>query len=111
MPKFTHKTDFKNSGASVVLVWYLKQVNSLIGGSFFSDNKQLSDYYAIILVSLPLGGYVDEVVNSQAVYQRFKNDVHFIRCHTFAVIHSRNAEGFCQIIITTIFDMYILKHS
>ena len=38
----------------------------LVSESFFSkkQKKHFLDYYTIILVSLPLGGCVDEVVNS-----------------------------------------------
>ena len=51
------------------------------------------DCYATILVSFPLGGSVDDVVDSQESYQWYKYDVHFRQCHTFAVIHSVNGEG------------------
>ena len=68
--------------------------------------KQLSDYYTIILVSFPLRGCIDKVVDSQANYQGYRYDVHFFRCHTFAVIHSINGEGICNIFIKTIYDAY-----
>ena len=89
--------DFQNSGAAVVFLWCLKQVKDLIlefliNESFFSE-KQLSDNYNIILVSFPLGGCVNEVVDNQANYQEYRYYVHFLRCHTFAVIHSVNGEG------------------
>ena len=35
---------------------------------FLFKKKQISDYYSIIMVSFPLGGCVDEVVDSQANY-------------------------------------------
>ena len=56
------------------------------------QKKQLSDYFTIILLSFPLGGCVDEVVNSQANYQGYK---HFHGCYTFAFIYSVNGEGVC----------------
>ena len=57
-----------------------------------------------------LDGFVDETVDSQVNYQEYRYDVYFLRRCTFAVIHSANGEGVCQIIITTIFDMSILSH-
>ena len=103
---FTHKTDTKSSGTLVVFVWCLKQVKDLIlefslSGSFFSEKKQLLGYYAIILVSFPLGGYVDEVVDSRANYQEYRYDVHFFWYHTFEVMRSVTVEGV----------LYSLKHS
>ena len=82
-----------------MLVWCWKQVKDLIlgyliSGSFF-QKKQLSDYSTIILVSFPLGGYVDEAFDSQANYQGYRYDVRFLGCHTFAVIHSVNGEEVC----------------
>ena len=74
-----------------MLVLCLKQVKDLIlefpvGGSFFSEKTTFRLlYYTIVLVSIPLGGCVDEVVDSRANYQGFRNYVHFVRCHTFAV--------------------------
>ena len=47
------------------------------------------------MVSFPLGGCVNEVVNSQANYQGYRYDVHFLCCHTFAVMHSVNDGGVC----------------
>ena len=69
------------------------------------QEKKLSDYHTIILVSFPLGWCVDEVVDSQANYQGYKYDDHFLWCHTFAVKHYVNGEGSCWIIITNIFDV------
>ena len=37
----------------------------------------------MILVSFPLGGCVDEVVDIQTKYQGYRYDVHFLGCHTF----------------------------
>ena len=59
------------------------------------QEKLLSDYYTIIMVSFPLGGCVNEVVNSQVNYQGYRYDVHFLCCHTFAVMHSVNDGGVC----------------
>ena len=63
----------------------------LVSWSFFSEKHFIN--YTTILVSFHLGGCVDEVVNSHANYQGYWYDVHFLRCHTFAVIHSVNGEG------------------
>ena len=58
-----------------------------------------------------MGVCVDEFIDSQANYQGYRYDVPFLRCHTFAVIQSLNGGGACLIIIiTTVFDMHILKH-
>ena len=55
----------------------------LRGGSFFSEKKiKLLDYYAIIMFFSPLGGCVNEVVDSQANCQ--DADMMFI---SFSVIH------------------------
>ena len=43
----------------------------------------------------PFGEFVDEVVNSHANYQGYRYDVHFLWCHTFAVIQSVDGEGVC----------------
>ena len=67
------------------------------------QEKQLSDYHTIILVSFPLDWCVDEIVD--------RYDDHFFWCHTFAVKHSANGEEGCWIIITNIFDVQMLKHS
>ena len=66
----------------------------LISGSFLSE-KKISDYYTIILVSFPLGGYVDDIVDSQANSEGYRYDIYFLGCHTFAVIHLVNDEGVC----------------
>ena len=96
----THKTDSDNCGAAVALVWCLKQITDLIlefliSGSFFFRKKQLLDYYAIILVVFPLVGCVDEVVDTQVNDQRYRYDIGFIWCHTFAFIHSMNGKKVC----------------
>ena len=70
------------------------------------QEKQLT----ISLVFFPLGACVDEFIDSQANYQGYRYDVHFLRCHTFEVITSVNGEGVCQIIVTNIFDVYILNY-
>ena len=57
----------------------------------FFRKKQLTYCYTIILF-FPLG--VDEFIDNQANYQVYKYGVHFLRCHTFAVIHSVNG-GVC----------------
>ena len=62
-----------------------------------------------MLVFFPLGACLDEFINSQANYQGYRF-VHFLRCHSFAVIHSMDRNCEIIIIITTVFDMYILKH-
>ena len=49
----------------------------------------------MILLSFPLGGCVDEVVDSQVDYQGYIYDLHFLQGHTFAVIHPVNDEGSC----------------
>ena len=49
----------------------------------------------MILVSFPLGGCVDEVVNSQANYQGYRYGVHLLWCYTFTVILSVNGQGVC----------------
>ena len=59
------------------------------------QKKKLSDYITVILVSFPLGGCVDEIVDIQANYQGYRCDVHFLRCRTFAVIHFVNGKGVC----------------
>ena len=79
----------------------------MISGSFFPEKEQLSDYYNTGFFT---GWCVDEVVDSRANYWGYKYDVHFIQCHTFAVIHSVKGEGVCWIIKTTIFDVYISNH-
>ena len=50
-------------------------------------------YYNIVF--FPLDACVDEFIDSQADYQGYKYDIHFLRFHTFAVIHSVNVEGIC----------------
>ena len=79
--------------------WCLKQVKALIlefliSGSFFSEKKTYWLLYFNI-VFFPLGTYVDEFINSQANYQGYRYDVHFLWCHTFAVINSVNGEVVC----------------
>ena len=59
------------------------------------QKKKLSDYYAIILVSFLLVWCIAEVVDSQANYKGYRYDVHFLRCHTFTVIHSVNGKEVC----------------
>ena len=44
----------------------------------FQKEKQLSDYYTIVLVSFPLGECVDEIDDSQARYEEYRYDVHFL---------------------------------
>ena len=44
----------------------------------FQKKKQLSDYYTIVLVSFPLGEYVDEIDDSEARYEGYRYDVHFL---------------------------------
>ena len=61
------------------------------------QKKHLSDYYTIIVVSFPLDECVDEVADSQPNYQLYRYDVHFLWCHTFAVIHSTNVEKVCTV--------------
>ena len=53
----------------------------------------------MILVSFPFGRRVDELVDSETNYQGYRYDIHFFRCHTFAVIHISNRKGVCQIIL------------
>ena len=89
--RYTHKTDSQKSGATGVALmlktsqrsypWIFSKWQSLF-------RKTQLDYYTIILVSFPLGEYADEVVDSQANYQGYRYDVHFLGCHTFAVLHS-----------------------
>ena len=45
------------------------------------------------MVSFPLRGCPDVVVHSQANYQGYRYDAHFLWCHTFTIIHSVNGEG------------------
>ena len=65
----------------------------VLGVSF--QKKQLSYYYTIILNSFLLGGHIDQVIDIQSNYQGYRSDVHFLGCHTFAVIHSVNGKGVC----------------
>ena len=44
----------------------------------FRKKKQIFDYYTIVLVSFPLGEYVDEIDDSQARYEGYRYDVHFL---------------------------------
>ena len=93
--QFTHKTDLQNKVQQ--LCWFDVEnimLKFLISGSFLSE-KKISDYYTIILVSFPLGGYVDDIVDSQANSEGYRYDIYFLGCHTFAVIHLVNDEGVC----------------
>ena len=59
-------------------------------------------YILIILVSYPLVGFVDDVVNNQANY-------HF---SSVIVIHFMNGAGACWIIRRTVFNVHVcLNHS
>ena len=80
-----------------MLVWCWQQVKDLILEFLISGKKTTFWllYYSIILVSFPLGGCVDEVVDSQANYQGYRYGIHFLWCHIFAVMHSVNGEGIC----------------
>ena len=64
-------------------------------------------YNTIILASFPLGGCVNEVVDSREHYQGYRYDVQFLQCHTFAIKHSVNGEVVCWIIIT----VFMCTHS
>ena len=49
----------------------------------------------MIIGSFPSGGFFDEVVNNQTIYQGYQYDIHsFI---LFAVIHFMDGEEVCQI--------------
>ena len=57
---------------TVILIWCLKQLKDfilkfLISGNFFSQ-KTFFNYYTVILVSFPLGGCGDEVVDNWTNY-------------------------------------------
>ena len=78
-----------------MLIWCLKQYKNFllklsISGSFFSENKFLV-LYTTILVSFPLGGCVDEVVDNQTNDQRYTY-AHLLYCHTLTVLHFMNGE-------------------
>ena len=80
----------------------LKQVKDLIfeisiSGSFFSQKNKRFGLLYYILVPFPCGGCVDEVVDKLSSYQENRYDVHFLECHTFAVIHFMNGEKVCWI--------------
>ena len=59
----------------------------------FLAQTNVLDYDTIILIFVPLGGCVDEVIEIQENYEGGRYDVCCLQCHTFAVIHSVNGEG------------------
>ena len=80
-----------------MLIWCFKKFKDFIlsfsiSGSFFSE-KQFSNLYTMILISFPLGGCDDEIVDSLKNYQGCKR-VYFLQYHTLKVIHFMNGEGF-----------------
>ena len=83
---------------TIMLNWRLKQVKYFIlkfsiSGSFFSEKESLN-LYTKILVSIPLCGCADEVVDNRTNYQGCKY-VYFLRYHTLTVINFMNGQGFC----------------
>ena len=89
--QYTHKTDSQKSGATDVALMLKTSQRSypwIFNKWQFLFRKTQLDYYTIILVFFPLGEYLDEVVDSQTNYQGYRYDVHFLGCHTFAVVHS-----------------------
>ena len=82
-----------------MLMWCLKQVKEFIfefslSGSFFPE-KEFVNLHIIVLVSFPLGEFVDEVVNNRANYQGYENEVHFLQYHTLTVMYFMNGEEIC----------------
>ena len=61
---------------------------------FFFSEKNILNMHTMILVSFPSGGYVDEPVDNQKIWQGYKY-VYFIRYHTLTVINFMNGEGVC----------------
>ena len=55
-----------------------------------SFQKKTTYWVLFYNIFFPLGACVGEFIDSQANYQGYKYDVHFLGCHTFAVINSVN---------------------
>ena len=91
------------------LNWCLKQPKFSISGSFIPQKSFLN--YTVILVSFPSGACTDEVVGNWNNYHGYKDDVYFLRYHTWAAIYFMNHKGLCQIIRTILKKYICLNHS